>query len=401
MAHGEHEMESVPRSPEDDYSEEAIETRRRWLKEKTGVELKHTAHHSVTGREVAGNIENFIGVAQVPVGLAGPLKVRGEHADGVFYVPLATTEGALVASYNRGMKAITESGGAEARLFSDHTQVCPIFVFPRAGEAAEFLKWAGAHFEEIKAVAESTTSHGKLLKIDSYLMGRRAALRFYYSTGDAMGLNMITHATDEAARFIAEEFKPEAVLFPSSMGTDKKSAAINLVTGRGKRVSVDVVLPAEVVSNRLHTTPQAMAESCYTMMVGNAQAGTLTQSMHPANGLTALLMATGQDVAYVPDSAVTITTMEVTRAGDLYVSLYMPSLIVGTVGGGTGLGSFREALEIMGCHGAGKAKKFAEIAAAAVMAGEISANAATTTGEFSQAHNRLGRNRPQEAAGAS
>ncbi len=394
MAEAKIEAESVPRSKDDNYSPEAIDARRQWVKQKTGVELKHVAAHSLTGSDVKGNIENFIGVVQVPVGLAGPLKVKGEYADGVFYVPLATTEGALVASYSRGMKAITESGGAQARILSDHTQVAPIFVFKRTTQAADFLKWADANYEKIKAVAESTTRHGKLLKIDRYLMGRRAALRFYYHTGDAMGLNMITHATDEAAQFIAEQVKPESILFPSSMGTDKKAAAINLVTGRGKNVSVDVVLPGEVVAQRLHTTPQKMARSCYTMMVGNAQAGTLTQSMHPANGLTAFFIATGQDVAYVPDSSVTITTMELTDDGDLYVSLYMPSLIVGTVGGGVGLGCFREALELMDCYGAGKARKLAEIAAAAVLAGEISTHAATTTGEFTQAHNRLGRNRP-------
>ncbi len=396
MEKNKNEMESVPRSREDDYSDEAIETRRRWIKEKTGVELKHMAAHSVTGKDVEGNIENFIGVVQVPVGLAGPLKVNGEHADGVFYIPLATTEGALVASYSRGMRAITESGGAEARLFSDHTQVTPMFVFRRTGEAAEFLDWVDANYDRIKEVAESTTRHGKLLKIDKYLIGRRAALRMYYYTGDAMGLNMITNASDRAARFIEEQVKPESVLFPSSMGTDKKSAAINMVTGRGKRVSVDVVLPEEVVEKRLHTTPRAMAQGFLTTVVGNAQAGTLTQSMHPANGLTALLMATGQDVAYVPDSVATITTMELTEEGGLYVSLYMPCLILGTVGGGVSLGGFREALEIMDCYGAGKARKFAEIAAAAVLGGEISTHAATITGEFSQAHNRLGRNRPRE-----
>lgn len=389
-------IESVPRSREDDYSDEAIERRRRWIKEKTGVALKHMATHSVTGSDVNGNIENFIGVAQVPVGLAGPLKVKGEHADGVFYVPLATTEGALVASYSRGMKAITESGGAQARLFSDHTQVTPMFVFGRTVEAAKFLDWVDAHYDEIKAVAESTTRHGKLLKIDKYLIGRRAALRMYYDTGDAMGLNMITNASDAASQFIADQVRPESIHFPSPMGTDKKSAAINMVTGRGKSVSVDVVLPKEVVANRLHTTPKAMADGFCSAIVGNAQAATLTQSIHPANGLTALLIATGQDVAYVPDSVATITTMELTEEGGLYVSLYMPSLILGTVGGGVGLGSFREALEIMGCYGSGKAKKFAEIAAVVVMAGEISTHAATTTGEFSQAHNRLGRNRPKD-----
>jgi hydroxymethylglutaryl-CoA reductase (NADPH) len=386
-------MDKIPRSTTDNYSVEIVEERINWLKKKTELELPYMTEYSISPQDTRGNIENFIGIAQVPVGLTGPLRINGDHAKANFFIPLATTEGAMVASYNRGMKIISESGGANSRLLKDEIYIGVIIDFNDLSEVIEFFNWIDNSFNKLKEIAESTTKHGKLLHIEKILQGKRALLNFYYTTGDASGLNMITIATKAIIDNIMKKTKAQKYILPVTFN-DKKSTSMNVVKGRGKKVSADVVIPRKIVKEALRTTPEEMSHSCYSnYLMAGANIGTITYNHHFANGLAALFIACGQDVAYVAESSVGSTIMDTTGDGDLYVSVNLPDLIIATVGGGTGLGTAKEYLELIGCSGIGKVKKFAEIIAAVLLSGEISIWGSIVSGEFSKAHDRHGRNR--------
>jgi len=386
-------MDKIPRSITDNYSVEIVEERINWLKKKTEIELSCITEYSISPQDTRGNIENFIGIAQVPVGLAGPLRINGDHAKDHFFIPLATTEGALVASYNRGMKIISESGGANPRLLNDETYIGVIIDFNDLSEVIEFFNWIDDNFNKLKEIAESTTKHGKLQHIENFVQGKRALLYFYYTTGDASGLNMITVATKAVIDIIMKKTKAQKYILPVTFN-DKKSTSMNVIKGRVKKVAEDVVIPIMIVEKLLRTTPEEMSHRCYSnYLMAGATIGTLTYNHHFANGLAALFIACGQDVAYVAESSVGSTTMDTTGDGDLYVSVNLPDLIIATVGGGTGLGTAKEYLELIGCYGNGKVNKFAEIIAAVLLSGEISIWGSIVSGEFTQAHDRYGRNR--------
>jgi len=392
----EKKVDKIPRSANDNYSEEIVEERINWLREVTGLKFSGITQYSFLPKDTKGNIENFIGVAQVPVGLAGPLKINGDHAKGTFLIPLATTEGALVASYNRGMKIVSDSGGVSARILKDEIYIGAIFDFNSLLEVIEFFEWVDGNHNKLKEIAESTTKHGKLLHIEKYQQGKRALLNIHYTTGDASGLNMITVATKALIDHIMKETKVQRYILPVTFN-DKKSTSMNAVKGRGKKVSADVIIPRRIVEETLRTTPEEMSYCCYSnYLMAAANIGTITYNHHFANGLSALFIACGQDVAYIAESSVGSTVMDVTKEGDLYVGVNLPDLIIATVGGGTGLSTAKEYLELLGCYGTGKARKFAEIIAAVLLAGEISIWGAIVSGEFSEAHNRYGRNRPRE-----
>jgi hydroxymethylglutaryl-CoA reductase (NADPH) len=341
-----------------------------------------------------GNIENPIGAAQVPLGVAGPLAVDGEHARGVFYVPLATTEGALVRSYERGMVALTAAGGAAVRLHLDENRVAPVFQFDGVAEAAGFCAELDRLLPEVRAAAEATTSHGRLLRLEPRPLGRAVMVNFCYSTADAHGMNMIAKATDEACRLLLARTAARRYLLFSGMDSEKRASGALLAGGKGKRVVAGAELPAQLVRTYLHTTPGELHELWQQTVLGHLQAGALGYNGHFANGLAALFIACGQDVANVANSAVGITNFEVTAAGDLFASVTLPSLTVATVGGGTGRGTARECLQVLGCAGAGGAPKLAEIAAATLLAGELSMGGALASGEFVGAHEKYGRNPP-------
>lgn len=388
-------MDKIPRSNNDNYSVEIVRERINWLKKKTGIELSSITQYSLSPQDTKGNIENFIGIAQVPVGLAGPIKINGDHAKGHFYIPLATTEGALVASYSRGMKIISESGGANPRLVKDEIYIGVIVDFNDLSEVIDFFNWIDGNFNTLKEIAESTTKHGKLQYIEKYPQGKRALLNLFYTTGDASGLNMITVATKAIIDHIMKKTKAQKYILPVTFN-DKKSTSMNILKGRGKKVSADVVIPRNTVEKVLRTTPEEMSHSCYSnYLMAGANIGTITYNHHFANGITALFIACGQDVAYVAESSVGSTTMDITGDGDLYVSVNLPDLIIATVGGGTGLGTAKEYLELLGCYGTGNVKKFAEIVASVLLAGEISIWGAIVSCEFSAAHDQHGRKRPK------
>jgi hydroxymethylglutaryl-CoA reductase (NADPH) len=390
-----HQRLRVPRSKEDDYSPEMAAKRREFLHQETGANLSHVAQYSFDPAILPGNIENFIGVAQVPIGVAGPLRINGEHARGDFYIPLATTEGSLVASYNRGMRLLTECGGVKTTVVDDAMQRAPVFILKDALQAREFGEWVTEHFPAIRKQAQSTTHFGKLRDIAQFGVGPLLYLRFNYTTGDAAGQNMAGKATYAACEWIKRNYPGKVKYFLSgNIDTDKKYSQLNTLLTRGKRVVAEAVIRRDVMQRlmRLDT-----AELCYAWQVGTVGAllaGSSNNGEHAANGLTALFIATGQDVANIAESHAAISYLQPLDNGDLYWSITLPSLIVGTCGGGTGLATQRQCLEMLGCFGAGKVKTFAEICAGVVLAGETSLAAAILNGDWVTAHENLGRNRP-------
>jgi len=357
----------------------------------------------LVGSDLKGNIENLIGTVQMPLGVAGPLEIHGEHAQGTFYVPLATTEGALVRSYERGMVALTRSGGATVRVFEDRNRVAPTFLFPDLASAIDFAREIPGHFASLKREAESTTRHGRLLEVLCHPVGREVLVEFRFHTGDAQGMNMIVHAADKACRWLVENTSAERYLIFSGYNGEKRAAGSLLAGGKGKRVTAGALIPRRTVRAVLRTTPEKLVDMWHHTVVGHLQTGSLGYNGHFANGLTALFIACGQDVANVANAAVGITHFELTEEGDVYASVTLPSLTLATVGGGTGLGTSRECLEMLGCsgdsRGAGAAPKLAEITAATLLAGELSMGAAIASGELVAAHETYGRNRPGPSKG--
>ncbi len=384
----------LPRLKDQGYDAERVARRRRWVEQKTGAALEHVGACSWDTEQMRGNIENPIGVAQIPMGIAGPVLVQGRYAQGLFYVPMATTEGALIRSYERGMVALSKSGGVQVSIQADENQISPTFFFTDVHAARDFTEWLPGQLPHLREAAESTTRHGRLTGLHCYQMGRQVIVNLGYATGDAQGMNMIVKATEQACRWIERNYPHIRYFIFSGMCSEKRPSGYLLTRGKGKRVTAGAVVTHEALRLYLHCTARQLFEVWHSTMLGHLHANAVGYNAHYANGLTAIFIATGQDVANVVNAACGITYFELHEEG-LFVSLTLPALTVATVGGGTGLPTPREALGIMGCAGSGKAKKFAEIVAAAVLGGEISMGAAITTGEFVAAHEHYGRNRPK------
>jgi hydroxymethylglutaryl-CoA reductase (NADPH) len=386
--------ELVPRFTGQGYDAEQVRQRREWLERKLGVSLPFIAGGTIPTEQMRGNIENPIGAAQMPLGVAGPLLVNGTHARGSFYVPMATTEGALVRSYERGMAMLTRAGGVTTRLFLDENVVAPIFSFESVDEAERFASGLPARFEVLRTEAEATTSHGRLIRIDARPSGRSVIVSFHYYTADAQGMNMIVKATERAAQWlVANGAAPRFKIF-SGLSSEKRASGFLLAGGKGKTVVAGACVPAGVLASYMRMTPEQVVDVWHDTVLGHLHANAIGFNAHYANGLAAIFIACGQDVANVANAAVGITDYEVTNEGDLYASVTLPALTVATVGGGTALGTSAECLKMLGCLGAGGAPKFAEIVAASLLAGELSMAAAIGSGEFVAAHEAYGRNRP-------
>lgn len=386
----------VPRDKEDDYTRDAATARRTFAEERTGASLEHVSSYSFDPHVLQGNVEAFVGVAQVPMGLAGPLKVNGEHAQGDFYVPMATAEGTLVASYNRGMRLLHEAGGVTTTILDDRMQRAPSFLFPSAREAREFGVWLSEHFDEIAEVAESTTRSGKLIDIEQYSASRILFTRFDYTTGDAAGQNMTGKATAAACAWIVKNapHKPERFFLESNFATDKKASQINTLRTRGKRVVAEATIPNDLLEDVMRSSSEGLYRARQVSNLGGFLSGVNNNGSHSANGITAMFIATGQDVANVAESSAAVVYAEHRPNGDYYYSITIPSLIVATYGGGTGLATQRECLELLGCYGADGVRKFTEIVAATVLCGELSLGSAIVAEEWVSSHDQFGRNRP-------
>ncbi|HUS24213.1 MAG TPA: hydroxymethylglutaryl-CoA reductase [Candidatus Binatia bacterium] len=385
----------IPRDPANDYTAEAAAARREFVAQRSGAKLTHTGSFSFDPALTRGNIEHFTGAVQVPLGLAGPLKVNGEHAQGEFYVPMATTEGTLVASYNRGMRLTREAGGIAVSVVDDAMQRAPVFGFANARVARDFGVWIEQNLEAIRAAAEATTRAGKLRNIEQYAAARFRYLRFNYTTGDAAGQNLCGKATHAACEWIKANWPGEIQGYSLSgnMDTDKKPSHINILHSRGKRVIAECTVPDRLLRDLMGIDAAGLFSRRIMSMTGAFMAGSLNNGAHAANGIAATFIATGQDAANVAEACVGIAVGEL-RDNAYYFSITLPCLIVATYGGGTGLPTQRECLEMMDCYGEGKARKLAEIIGATVLAGELSLASAVAAGDWVSSHEKYGRNRP-------
>lgn len=369
--------------------------RRAWLEHNTGHSLDAAAEMAFAPEEVRGNIENLVGATQVPLGVAGPIRVNGEHARGLYYVPFATTEGTLVSTYQYGMRAITEAGGANAYVIADSLDITPCFVLASAREAITFSQWLHDHLAELKDVAAETTAHGRLEELHTHVFGRRLFARFVFTTGDAMGMNMVNLAVDAICRHTAEMTGCDRYYLRCNYSSDKKPAAISLFRPYGKEVAVDFTLPAAVAETHLGVSPRDLVDFLTAGRQGAMQAGALGMNAHFANGLAAIFIACGQDAAQVVNASIGFNDIELTGQDDLYVFARIPNLVVGTVGGGTVLPTQSACLALLDCGGEGTARRFAEIVAATLVAGDLAIAAALANGRFIEAHRQnRERNRP-------
>lgn len=376
---------------------DAIRIRREYIEYETGTKLENLGIFSIDiDRVVKRNCENMIGTVQVPVGIAGPLLVNGEYAHGSYYLPLATTEGALVASVNRGCSAITRAGGAEVRILHDGMTRAPVFAARSIVHAKQVVDWVAAHTGELRAAAESTTSHGKLIEIVPFVAGTSVFFRMNFDTKDAMGMNMVTIASAKVSELIAQGTGARLVALSGNMCTDKKPAAINGILGRGRSAVAGVALSHDLISEVFKTDAPTLFDVNYRKnLVGSARAGAMGFNAHAANVVAAMFIACGQDAAHAIDGSTCLTTVDPTPTG-VYVSVTLPSLPVGTVGGGTGIETQQECLNLLGVAGGGNppgtnAKKLAEIIASGVLAGELSLLGALAAQDLARAHQQLGR----------
>ncbi len=375
--------------------------RRNALQRTLNVDLTHIGSFTLDESQAGTkNCENIIGAAQVPMGIAGPLQVKSQTLKvKSYFVPLATTEGALVASVNRGCKAIAGSGGALVDSNRVGASRGPVFEVSSLTESKKLSEFLVSHFEDIKELTEKTSHHLTLTSITSQGVGRYRYVRFVYDTEDAMGLNMVTIATEAAARFIEEKTGAHCIALSGNFCVDKKPSWQNFVNNRGTNVLAEVVLPKEVLREVLETTAESIYKTWITKcMVGSAMSGSMGFNAQYANVIAAIFIATGQDPAHVVEGSLGITLAEVVNGQDLYISIYLPDLMVGTVGGGTTLATQQEALTLLGVAGGSlvgekgqNAKEFAEVIGAAVLAGEISLLGSLAQGTLAKAHQRLAR----------
>ena len=384
----------IPRDKDNDYSREMASQRAAFIKAQTGAELDTVSSYTIDPAITSGNIENFIGTVQMPLGIAGPLKMVGEHARGDFYIPLATTEGTLVASYSRGMRVISECGGARATVVKHSMQRAPVFLFDNALEARDFGHWLNENLDSIRGVVRASTDVPRLTEIEQYIVGNMMYTRFCYTTQDAAGQNMTGKATLYACEWIRTNhpLKPRYIL-SGNIETDKKHSQMNMIQTRGKRVVAEFVLKRDVARDLLRVDTEWLYRFRQIADVGTMLAGAAYGGAHSANGIAAMFIATGQDEANVVESHAGMLYGELLDNGDFYWSVTLPALICATYGGGTGLPTQRECLEMMDCYGTGKADKLAEIIAAVVLAGDVSLSSAILAHEWVSSHEKMGRNR--------
>lgn len=380
----------IPRKVDGDaFSPLATQKRLSWVQKILGLKLSAIPDEGFDLSKAKRNIENYLGTARIPIGLSGPICVNGQYAKGLFYVPMATTEGTVIDNYTRGMLAITAAGGAKTLIEKDELHISPSFELKQMEDAPQFFAWISEHFQEIKAAAESTTKHGKLLRIRPFfLTSDRVALQMSFFTEDAAGLTIVVLAAYTACEYIAQKCTlAKKFYLRSNLSSDKKASFFNYIEGYGKSVMATVDYPGEVLAHHLNATAEGMYDFWYQSIFGGLQSGMLGLNAHFANGLAAIYVATGQDLAHIVNAAAGVSIVQRLEEGGLRITVRLPSLVVGTLGGGTSLPTQRESLELMGCYGAGNVGKFAEIIAATLLAGETSICASLSSGSnFISAH---------------
>src|SRR3989344_2539469 len=377
---------------------EKVVIRQKALASLTGVTLSAISSPTFDIAQVATHsCENLIGKTEIPLGLAGPLLIKGSYAKGEYYVPLATTEGALLASINRGCVATAQSGGIQTFVEKSSMTRAPVFRTKGIKESARFISWVENHTKDMAKTVKEISEYLTLLSVTPFMIGKNVYLRFEFDTADAMGMNMVTIACDQIIRnVITPKTGVLCVALSGNMCVDKKASYLNFTRGRGHRTRAEVIIPRHVVASTLKTDPETIVEVNYRKnLLGTIAAGSFSSNAHYANIIAALFIATGQDVAHVVEGSLGITTAEM-DGKNLYFSIFLPDLPLGTVGGGTTLSTQQEALELLQVAGGGKptgtnAKKLAEIAAATVLSGELSLLSALASSDLAKAHKRLAR----------
>lgn len=388
-------LPKIPRSREDDHSKESVARRLQLCERVAGIALPHLAGRPVAPAAARGKVENLVGFAQVPLGIAGPLRVDTQRGEREVFVPFATTEGAMVASYARGMKLLSAAGSARSRVVNEGLSQHPMLVYADAAAAARARAVVPELRAELEELTAASTSHGRLVAVEPELAGRRLVLRLVFTTGDAIGINMAARAAELCSQRVAQRTGAER-RYVHGEDVEKRANARALHEGRGRSVVCDARVPRRLLAAHLRVTPEDLSAIHASYQLGFARLGTHNGLVQAANGLAAVFLACGQDVAYVTECATGFLELAPTAEGDLYACAHLPSLLVGTVGGGTGQGTAAECLALLGVRGDGGANVFAEILAATVLAGDLSLLAAFCTHEFVAAHERLGRNRPGE-----
>lgn len=365
------------------------EDRRSFLEEELNMDLGDISVMNFSEDQVLGrNIENLIGSTQIPLGIVGPLRVQNLNSKD-YYIPLATTEGALLASISRGCKVINLSGGAKA--FSEYIGMTrgPVFETEGVEQSLKLKNWVLGNVEPLGKIAEGVSSHIKLLNCDFSITGKNVFIRFYFDCDQAMGMNMATFATSAMVEYIEKQNLGKCISVAGNFDIDKKAGWLNFINGRGQKAWAEVVLKKEIVRDVLKVETRELERLIYKKcLVGTAMSGGMGFNCHFANIIAAIFIATGQDLAHVVEGSLGMVNAELQQNGDLYFSVYLPSLLVGLVGGGTSLPSQNLGLKILGVK---TVNEFAEVVAGAVLAGEISLSASLTEGSLTRAHKRLGR----------
>jgi hydroxymethylglutaryl-CoA reductase (NADPH) len=395
----------IPRMPNPSrLTEEARTARLQILQDHTGVPLNHVIKTDLRARDMRRTVESFIGAVEIPLGIAGPLLFSGQHVEGVKFAPMATTEGSLVASCTRGALAITESGGVRTAVLGKRLSRVPLFQMESVKEALFLANWIEFNYERIRNEATSMSQHAELQGIESEVLGRDVHVHFVYDTGDSAGQNMTTGCTWHACQWILRELKRSfnlsvrSFLIESNLSSDKKVTHNSFVKGRGTRVVAECNVNAEALERLLHVTPAQLVQAYRSLAQGAVAGGMIGMNVNVPNVIAAIFVATGQDIASVHESGMGQLTIELNKDGSgVYASLLLPSLLIGTVGGGTSLPGQRECLEIMDSAGSGRSRHLAEIICGFALALDLSTLSALAVDEFASAHHHLGK--PYVAAG--
>jgi hydroxymethylglutaryl-CoA reductase (NADPH) len=383
----------IPRSRDDDCAPAIVAERLRIAASAAGRELAHVAGQRVELGEARGNVENLIGFAQVPLGIAGPLAVDTAAGRRELYVPMATNEGALVAAYSRGMGLLSRCG-VRSRVVSEGLTQCPMLLYADVEAAQRGAAMVRELCGEFERITSASSRHGRLIGLATRLIGNRLIVELTFHTGDAIGINMAALAADRISKLLATKSGARA-RYLHGQDVEKRANSRATIGGRGRSVVADATIARKELERCMRVAPEDLVAIQAAYAAGFAQLGTHNWLVQAANGLAAVMIACGQDVAYLPECSTGYLDFQVTPSGDLYASATLPSLLVGTVGGGSQKGTAAECLALLGCLGAGHANTFAEILGATVLAGDLSLMASFCTHEFTAAHERLGRNRPR------
>ena len=370
------------------YDRKDTQDRLDWLNSK--INFNYSSNLQNEPEDLKGIIENHIGFMNIPMAIAGPLNINGDYAKGEFHVPICTLEGTLALSMNRGMMAAQRSGGVTVKHIKQELSRAPVFIFENLNKSSDFMHWVNKHYQDIKKVSDSTSNYGKLLRVDQYPIQNYVILDFVLDTGNAAGQNMVTLAAKVACDYIKEKTGADFFL-ESGFNSDKKASARNMIMGRGHSVIAETTIKSSIVQRILNVDISELEKYQELGPTTSRLAGTQGTHLHISNALTAIYLATGQDTACVAENSIGHFQIESVNDGVKF-RLTLPSMTVGTVGGGTRLLAQQQNLKLLECHeGENSSKKLAEIICASALALETSLLSALASDTFTKAHMKYGR----------